>query len=72
MNGLRQVAGEHEIAISLREAARRLGLSVRTIERERDRGNIRCMKLGRLWRIRLSALREYMDDAEKAGSFESI
>lgn len=47
--------------VSLREASCRLGVCVRTVRREIDRGRLRAFRVGRNLRIRLSELRQYME-----------
>jgi len=48
--------------VSLREASRLLGVCVRTIRREIDRGRLSAFRVGRRnLRIKLSELRRYME-----------
>lgn len=57
------------IAVSLDEAAEMLGVCKRTLERERDAGNLRCFRLGRVWRVRVTELDTYVRQLEqKAGA----
>jgi excisionase family DNA binding protein len=47
--------------VSLREAARILGVCVRTVRREIDRGKLLGIRVGRNLRIKVSELRRYME-----------
>jgi excisionase family DNA binding protein len=47
--------------VSLREASRLLGVCVRTIRREIDRGRLSAFRVGRNLRIKLSELQRYME-----------
>lgn len=47
--------------VSLSRAAKILGVCVRTVRREVDRGRLRAFRVGRNLRIRLSELRRYME-----------
>ena len=47
--------------LSLQEASCRLGVCVRTIRREIDRGRLPAFRVGRNLRIQLSELRRYME-----------
>ena len=47
--------------VSLREASRLLGVCVRTVRREIDRGRLSAFRVGRNLRIKLSELRRYME-----------
>lgn len=46
--------------VSLREAGRILGVCVRTVRREIDRGKLLAIRVGRSLRIRVSELQRYM------------
>lgn len=50
-----------ERCVSLRQAARILGVCVRTVRREIDRGKLLAIRVGRSLRIRMSELRRYME-----------
>jgi len=52
-------------AITPQDAAERLSLNVRTIYRLLESGQIRGFRVGRVWRIPVDALREYMDEARR-------
>lgn len=47
--------------VSLREASRLLGVCVRTIRREIDRGRLAAFRVGRNLRIKTSELQRYME-----------
>ena len=53
-----------QLLVSMAEAARRLDCSKRTIERERDRGNIQCLRLGGRWKVSISELRRYVQSLD--------
>ena len=54
--------GENEDwCVSLKEAARILGVCVRTVRREIERGKIGAIRVGRNLRIKMSELRRYME-----------
>lgn len=55
-------------AISLAEAAGRLGVSVRTIRRMIDEGQIRAFKVLGQWRIRESEIERVMRGAQDDNS----
>jgi excisionase family DNA binding protein len=48
-------------AVSLRDAAGRLDVCVRTVRREVERGRLSAFRVGRSMRIRISELRRYME-----------
>jgi excisionase family DNA binding protein len=50
-----------EQCVSLRQAARILGVCVRTVRREIDRGKLLAIRVGRNLRIKMSELRRYME-----------
>lgn len=56
---------ENRVAVSLEEAAQMLGCCKRTIERERDSGHLRCFRLGRHWKVRVSELHSYIARLEQ-------
>lgn len=53
-------ADSEEQCVSLKEAGRILGVCVRTVRREIDRGKLAAFRVGRNLRIKLSELRRYM------------
>ncbi|MGD0090886.1 MAG: helix-turn-helix domain-containing protein [Planctomycetota bacterium] len=48
------------LVVSLAKAAKMLGTCKRTLERERDRGQLRCLRIGRHWKVRVGALHDYI------------
>jgi excisionase family DNA binding protein len=53
--------GIEEECVSLREASRLLGVCVRTIRREIDRGRLPAFRIGRNLRIKPSELQRYTE-----------
>jgi len=53
--------GIEQECVSLRDASRLLGVCVRTVRREIDRGRLSAFRVGRNLRIKLSELRRYME-----------
>lgn len=53
-----------ELAVSLVAAARLLGVCKRTLERERDRGRLKCLRIGRHWKVRVAELHAYLRRCE--------
>jgi excisionase family DNA binding protein len=56
-----QSSWNHDRCVSLREAAEILGVSVRTVRREIERGRLAAFRVGRNLRMRMSELRRYME-----------
>jgi len=54
-------SGESE-CVSLSRAAKILGVCVRTVRREIERGKLIAFRVGRSLRIRMSELRRYMEE----------
>ena len=54
----------NQLAVGLAEAARRLGICKRTLERERDRGRLKCLRIGRHWKVRVGELHAYLKRCE--------
>jgi excisionase family DNA binding protein len=52
------------LAVDLNEAASLLGVSVTTIRREINRGNLLALRIGRVFRIRIAELHAYLKRAE--------
>jgi excisionase family DNA binding protein len=48
------------LVVSMARAATLLGTCKRTIERERDRGRLRCLRIGRVWKVRVGELHAYL------------
>lgn len=47
-------------AVTPQEAAGRLAVNIRTIYRLIDAGELRAVRVGRVWRIPMDALQEYL------------
>jgi excisionase family DNA binding protein len=58
--------GDVDQCVSLLRAAKILGVCVRTLRREIERGKITAFRVGRNLRIKMSELRRYMEQ-ELAG-----
>ena len=52
---------DEDRCVSLREASRLLGVCIRTVRREIERGKLLAIRVGRSLRIRMSELRRYME-----------
>jgi excisionase family DNA binding protein len=52
---------DEDRCLSLREASRLLGVCVRTVRREIERGRLIAFRVGRSLRIKMSELRRYME-----------
>lgn len=48
------------LVVSLVTAAEMLDVCKRTLERERDRGNLRCLRIGGRWKVRVGELHAYL------------
>jgi len=57
-------AGLPVMAVDINQAAQMIGVSDDTIRREIDRGRLRAVKIGRVWRIRTSELEAYLRRCE--------
>lgn len=55
----------HALAVDIYEAARMLGVHANTIRREIDRGRLRAVKIGRVWRVRVAELHSYLKRNEE-------
>jgi len=51
---------EERMAVPIPEAARRLSCSPRTVQRLIDRGTLRAVKVGRVWRIPVEGIHEFL------------
>lgn len=49
-----------KLVVSIDEAAEMLGICKRTVERERDRGTLRCLRIGRHWKVRVAEVHAYL------------
>lgn len=54
-----EIAEEYR-CVGLSEAGRILGVCVRTVTREIQRGRLRAFRVGRKWKIEMCELRRYM------------
>ena len=54
-----------QLAVGLKEAARMLDVSAKTVSREIARGNLRALKIGKLWKIRVVELDSYLKRRER-------
>ena len=48
------------IAVDLKTAARMLGVCKKTLERLRDSGELRCLRIGNRWRVRVDELHAFL------------
>lgn len=48
------------LVVSLATAAKMLDSCKRTIERERDRGELKCLRIGGRWKVRVGELHAYL------------
>jgi excisionase family DNA binding protein len=61
MNGTPQnESTEEDRCVGLSEAGRILGVCVRTVTREIQRGRLHAFRAGRKWKIQMRELRRYM------------
>lgn len=54
------------LAVDMKQAASMLGVSVKTIRREINRGKLRALQVGRVWRVRVAEIEAYMKRAESS------
>jgi excisionase family DNA binding protein len=52
------------VAVDLEQAGAMVGVSGKTIRREIERGNLRGLKIGRQWRVRMAELHAYVKRQE--------
>jgi excisionase family DNA binding protein len=52
------------LAVDLPEAAHMLNVCVKTLRREICRGNLKALRIGRVWRVRLVELDAYLKRCE--------
>jgi excisionase family DNA binding protein len=52
------------LVVDLRTAAEMLAVSKRTIERLRDLGELRCLRVGAYWKVRVSEIHAYLRRCE--------
>jgi excisionase family DNA binding protein len=55
-----QQDGRAVMAVGFDEAARLLGISKRTLERLRDKGEIHTLRIGRHWKVRTAELESFL------------
>ena len=51
-------------AVDLAHVANMLSVSVKTIRREIDRGELRALRIGRAWRVRVTEIDAYLKRKE--------
>lgn len=67
------MASEEIVWMSTQEAARRLGITPRTLYRFVDEGALAAYKMGRVFRLKQSDVDEYMEASRiKPGSLEHL
>ncbi len=64
MNNSLHVVEPNKLAVSLEVAAQMIGTCKRTVERLRDRGELRCLRIGRHWKVRVVELQNYLRRSE--------
>lgn len=57
---VRMAAVQGAVLVTLKEAGRLLACSKKTIERERQRGNLRCRRMGGRWKVEVTELHRYI------------
>jgi len=55
---------QEPLAITIPDAAKRLSVSERTIRRLIERGELRAVRVGRVWRVPMEALRDYLSETK--------
>lgn len=53
------------LAVDIATVALMLGMSVKTVRREIDRGNMHAFKIGRRWRVRIAEVEDFLRRQEK-------
>ena len=56
------------VAVDLIEAARLLTVSTKTIRREINRGKLKALRIGRVWRVRIAEINSYAKRLEAINS----
>ena len=59
--------GPKRLAVDLREAGEMLSVSAKTVKRLIFRGELKGLKIGAQWRVRVAAIEEYLDRGEQGG-----
>jgi excisionase family DNA binding protein len=54
------------LAVGLEDAAKMLGICKTTVERLRDSGKLRCLRIGRHWKVRVAELHAFLRRQETA------
>jgi excisionase family DNA binding protein len=62
---------QEPLAITIPDAAKRLSVSERTIRRLIERGELRAVRVGRVWRVPMEALRDYLSGSQVHQSQDS-
>lgn len=60
------------LAVDLPEAAQMLGVCTATVRREIDRGKLRGLKIGRVYRVRIAELHAYLKRLEVQAGGDQI
>lgn len=58
----------HTLAVDLAQAGAMLGVCTATIRREIDRGRLRAVRIGRVYRVRVAELHAYLKRCEISGA----
>ncbi len=53
------------LAVDLREAGAMMDVCAMTVKREIERGRLRGLKIGRVWRVRVAEIEAYMERQER-------
>lgn len=69
MDTILKTSAENALAVDLPEAAGRLSVCVKTLRREICRGNLKALRIGRVWRIRVAELDAYLKRCENSVRF---
>lgn len=59
------LANRSPLAVDVFEAARLLSVNPATVRREISRGNLRAVRIGRVFRVRVAELQVYLQDLER-------
>jgi len=55
------------MAVDLREAGTMMGVSDKTVKRLIVRGELKGLKIGAQWRVRIAAIEDYLERGERLG-----
>jgi excisionase family DNA binding protein len=66
MDDILKISTETPLAVDLPEAAGMLSVCVKTLRREIYRGNLKALRIGRVWRIRVPELHAYLKRCENS------